>query len=57
MKEITQKEFFAKVESGVIKEVFTVMKRVYGTDYSYDFTRAEAGKICEVVFADVKGDQ
>jgi len=53
MKQITPQEFLAKVESGEIKEVFSVDRRVYGTDYSYDFARAEKGKICEVVWADI----
>jgi hypothetical protein len=53
MKQITPQEFLSKVESGRIKEIFTIVKRVYGTDYSYDFHRAESGKTCEVVYADV----
>lgn len=53
MKQITPQEFLTKVESGDIKEVFSIGRRVYGTDYSYDFTRAEAGKICELVWSDV----
>ena len=53
MKQITPAEFLAKVESGQIKEVFSIGRRVYGTDYSYEFTRAEAGEICELVYADV----
>ena len=53
MKQITPAEFLVKVESGEIKEVFSIGRRVYGTDYSYDFTRAAAGKVCEVVWADV----
>lgn len=53
MKQITPQEFLAKVENGEIKEVFSIDRRVYGTDYSYDFKRAESGKICEVVYADI----
>ncbi len=53
MKQITPSQFLAKVESGMIKDVFAIGRRVYGTDYSYEFARAEAGKICEVVWADV----
>lgn len=53
MKQITPQEFLVKVEIAEIKEVFSIGRRVYGTDYSYDFSRAEAGKICEVVWADV----
>ena len=53
MKQIAPQEFLAKVESGEIKEVFSIGRRIYGTDYSYDFKRAKAGKICEVVWTDV----
>lgn len=53
LKQITPTEFLAKVETGEIKEVFSIGRRVYGIDYSYDFARAEAGKTCEVVWADV----
>lgn len=53
MKQITPQEFLSKVESGDIKEVFAIVRRVYGTDYSYEFTRAQAGKVCEVVWADI----
>jgi len=53
MKQVTPQEFLSKVENGDIKEVFSIGRRVYGTDYSYDFKRAEAGKVCEVVYADV----
>lgn len=53
MKQITPQEFLTKVENGDIKEVFSIDRRVYGTDYSYLLARAAAGKICEVVWADV----
>ena len=53
MKQITPTEFLAKVESGDIKEIFSIGRRVYGTDYSYSFERAAAGKLCECVYADV----
>ena len=53
MKKIAPQEFIAKVENGDIKEIFSIERRVYGTDYSYEFARAEAGKTCELVYADV----
>lgn len=53
MKQIIPQDFLAKVEAGDIKEIFSIGRRVYGIDYSYDFSRAAAGKICEVVYADV----
>jgi hypothetical protein len=52
MKQITPQEFLVKVESGFIKDVFSIVKRVYGMDYSYDFERAKNGKVCEVVYMD-----
>lgn len=53
MKQITPAEFLAKAESGDIIDIFSIQRRVYGKDKSYDFTRAEAGKIYEIVYADV----
>ena len=53
MKQITPAEFLAKAESGDILDIFSIGRRVYGKDRSYDFARAQAGKIFEIVFADV----
>jgi len=56
MKVVTLTYFIAPVEAGTIKEVFgpivvNLEKRVYGTDYTYDFLRASTGKVCELVYA------
>jgi len=56
MKTITLAEFIQKVEEKKIVDVFGQIvvgaeKRVYGLDYAYDFTRAQAGKVCELVYA------
>jgi len=51
MMQISPSEFLQKVENGTIKEVFAIGQKVYGTDYSYSFDRAQNGKICELVFA------
>jgi len=53
MQQITPAEFLARVEAGQIKDVFSVDRRIYGTDYTYTFAKAAAGKVCEVVYADV----
>jgi hypothetical protein len=53
MKQITPLEFLNKVESGEVDWKGTIGRRVYGVDKSYSFERAEAGKISEVVYADV----
>ena len=53
MQQITPTEFLTRVEAGQIKEIFVVVKRIYGTDYTYTLERAQAGKVCEVVYADV----
>lgn len=53
MKQITPSEFLQKAEAGDITDVFSVGRRVYGFDKSYDFERAEAGKVRELVWADV----
>lgn len=53
MKQITPAEFLEKAESGDITDIFSVGRRVYGKDKSYDFTRAEAGKNYEIVWANV----
>lgn len=56
MKTISLAEFIDKVERKEIVDVFGQIvvgaeKRVYGIDYSYDFNRAKAGKVCELVYA------
>jgi hypothetical protein len=53
MKQITPSEFLAKVESGDIKTIFSIGRRVYGTDYSYDLDLWASGKTCQIVWADV----
>ncbi len=53
MKQITPAEFLSKVESGDIDWKGSIGRRVYGVDRSYSFERAQAGKISEVVYADV----
>jgi len=53
MQQITASEFLARVELGLIKEIFSVSRRVYGTDYTYTLEKAQNGKVCEVVYADV----
>ena len=53
MKQITPAEFLAKVESGDITAVFgrwSTGEKLGGIDSSYDFDRAEAGKINELVW-------
>lgn len=53
MKQITPQEFLNRVESGMIKEVFVIERRIYGTDYTYDLARWAQGKGCQVVWADI----
>lgn len=53
MKQITPQEFLNKVESHIIKEVFSVGRRVYGTDYTYDLNVWASGKDCQEVWADI----
>lgn len=53
MKQITPAEFLSKAESGDINDIFSVGRRIYGKDKGYDFARAEAGKIYEIVWADI----
>lgn len=55
MKQISLVVFLDGVEKGSIVNTFGQVvvgseKRVYGMDYSYDFIRAQAGKICELVY-------
>lgn len=55
MKVISIAEFIAKAEAKSITEIFPIVygseKRIYGLDASYDFTRAQAGKMYELVYA------
>lgn len=53
MKEISLTEFLEKYEEGFIKEVVVIKSKVYGRDSSYTFERAEAGKISEIVWANI----
>ena len=53
MMQITPQEFLDRVESGAIKEIFSIGRRVYGTDYTYSLNLWKSGKCCQVVYADV----
>lgn len=50
-REITLNEFLTGWAEGYIQEVFKTTEKLYGKDYSYNFARAEAGFLYDIVWA------